>query len=103
VADNVTRIKSLQDRVLNEPIRTERERHQAALNDLLEETKRLGRQIQKVVKEEQARNEKLEKKRSVLSARDLSELHIRKTQIGTHSKRFLDIWTEFNNTQVKFR
>ncbi len=99
------RLKALQDRVLNEPSRTERERHQAALNDLVDENKKIGRQIQKVIKEEQARNEKLEKRvaASGLSARELSELHIRKTQIGTHSKRFLDIWTEYNNVQVRFR
>ena len=99
------RLKALQDRVLNEPSRTERERHQAALNDLVDENKKIGRQIQKVIKEEQARNEKLEKRvaASGLSARELSELHIRKTQIQTHSKRFLDIWTEYNNVQVKFR
>jgi t-SNARE complex subunit (syntaxin) len=102
---NLGTIKKLQDRVLNEPSRSERERHQASLNDLIEENKKLGRYLQKVIKEEQARNEKLEKRVAAhgLSARELSELHIRKTQIGTHSKRFLDIWTEYNNVQVRFR
>jgi hypothetical protein len=47
LSTNLTRIKALQDRVLNEPSRSERERHQAALNDLVEENKRLGRVLQK--------------------------------------------------------
>lgn len=46
--------------------------------------------------------EKLSGKKG-LTSKDLSELHIRKIQIQTHSKRFLEIWTEYNNIQVEYR
>jgi len=49
-----------------------------------------------------SRNEKLDSKKNQ-SSKDRSEIHIRKVQINTHSQRFLEIWTEFNNLQVEYR
>ena len=95
VKKNVDNIKVLQHKILNEPIKSERDKHQQAYNDLLEENKRLYRKIQKLLKEEQAKIEKMEKKGSLV-AKEYAELRVRKTQIQTHSTRFMEIWTEYS-------
>merc|ERR1711874_532868 len=55
VKKNVDNIKVLQHKILNEPIKSERDKHQEAYNGLLDENKRLYRKIQKMMKEEQAK------------------------------------------------
>merc|ERR1712228_208620 len=45
VRKNVGNIKELQHKILTEPIKSERDKHQQARNDLLEENKRLYRKI----------------------------------------------------------
>jgi len=102
VKKNVDNIKVLQHKILNEPIKSERDKHQHAYNDLLEENKRLYRKIQKLLKEEQAKIEKMEKRGSLV-AKEYAELRVRKTQIQTHSTRFMEIWTEYSTGQVEFR
>jgi len=102
VEQNVAQMNILQKKVFSTPVRSEREKFQAELSDYINQNKQLGRKIQKVVKEEQSKVEKLSGKKG-LTSKDLSELHIRKIQIQTHSKRFLEIWTEYNNIQVEYR
>lgn len=103
IEKNVGEMKLLQKMVFSTPSRSEREKLQAKLNDLIDINKSLGRKVQKTVKEEQQKINKLESKSSGLSSKDWSELNIRKIQISTHSKRFLEIWTEYNNIQVWYR
>ena len=103
VEKNVGEMKLLQKMVFSTPSRSEREKLQAKLSDLIDINKSLGRKVQKTVKEEQQKINKLESKSSGLSSKDWSELNIRKIQISTHSKRFLEIWTEYNNIQVWYR
>ena len=52
-------------------------RFQSELGDLVNENKKLGRKVQKVIKEEKDRNEKLDSKKNQ-SSKDRSEIHIRK-------------------------
>eukprot|EP00088_Acartia_fossae_P065779 TRINITY_DN811_c1_g1_i1.p1 TRINITY_DN811_c1_g1~~TRINITY_DN811_c1_g1_i1.p1 ORF type:complete len:382 (-),score=93.56 TRINITY_DN811_c1_g1_i1:93-1238(-) len=99
---NVGKMKVLQSKIFATPVRTERERFQSELGDLVAENKSLGRAAQKVIKEQKEVNERLDGKKGQ-SSKYRSEMHIRKIQVNTHSKRFLEIWTEFNNLQVEYK
>ena len=67
VKKNVDNIKVLQHKILNLPIKSERDKHQEAYNDLLEANRRLYRKIQKMMKEEQAKITKMEKRGSLVA------------------------------------
>merc|ERR1712168_1185892 len=102
IEKNVAEMKLLQKKTFNTPVASQREKFQAELNDLISVNKQLGRRVQKFIKEEQSNNEKHSAK-SGLKASELSDLHIKRVQIQTHSKRFLDVWTEYNNIQTEYR
>jgi len=102
IQKNVDEIKKIQKGILTEPSRTEREKHQAKHNDLVEVNKSLGRKVQKLIKEEQEKISKLENK-GKFTSNELNELRMKKTQISTQSNRFLEVWAEYNTLQVEFR
>jgi len=102
IKQNVDYMKRLQKMILTEPSKSEREKHQAKHGDLLSTNKGLGSKVQKLIKEQSERNNKLEKK-GTLTSNEWSELRLKKTQVQTASNRFLDIWTEYNSLQVEFR
>jgi len=102
IEKNVVEMKLLQKKTFNTPVASQREKFQAELNDLIGLNKQLGRRVQTFIRDEQARNDKLSSK-SGLKSSELSELHIRKVQVQTHSKRFLDVWTDYNNIQTEYR
>ena len=84
--------------VLSEPSASERQKHLKHLQNLVKENKGLGATLQKQLKEEKGLVEKLAKRQDAGS-----EVEIRRTQTSACSRRFLDIWTEYNNIQVEFR
>lgn len=97
IAENVNKLKTVQNKVLNEPSQQERQKHVATQTTLVQENKAIGRKIQKQIKEEQQKLTKLERDQII------GDVNIRNTQLQSVSKRFLDIWTEYNNAQVEFR
>eukprot|EP00092_Neocalanus_flemingeri_P008673 GFUD01009343.1.p1 GENE.GFUD01009343.1~~GFUD01009343.1.p1 ORF type:complete len:273 (+),score=79.87 GFUD01009343.1:501-1319(+) len=97
LTENVNNLKTVQQKVLNEPSQQERQKQLSIQNNLIHENKVIGRKIQKQIKEEQQKLVKLERDQTI------SDINIRNTQIRSISRRFLDVWTEYNNAQVEFR
>jgi len=96
--DNVGELKLVQAKVLAEPSERERVKHLTKQQNLVRENKALGSSLQKQIKEEKARNLKLSK-----NVDKSSEMEIRRTQSQAAAQRFLNVWTEYNNTQTEFR
>jgi len=102
IEKNVDKMKTLQRKVFATYVKSEREKFQSELADLENTNKVIGRKVQKLIKDEKETIEKLESKKNQTSS-NLSNLHIRKIQIQTHSQRFFEIWRDFNNIQVEYR
>jgi len=97
ITENVKKLKTLNNRILNEPSQTERQKQVGEQGTIIQENKSLSRKLQKSLEEER-------KKLSSTSEESRNnEFNIKKTQLQTVSQRFLDIWTEYNNLQVEFR
>jgi len=96
--DNVGELKLVQAKVLAEPSERERVKHLTKQQNLVRENKALGSSLQKQIKEEKARNLKLAK-----NVDKSSEMEIRRTQTQAAAQRFVNVWTEYNNTQTEFR
>jgi len=96
--DNVGELKLVQAKVLAEPSERERVKHLTKQQNLVRENKGLGSSLQKLIKQEKARNLKLAKNED-----KSSELEIRRTQTQAAAQRFFQVWTEYNNTQNEFR
>ena len=88
----------MQAKVLAEPSERERVKHLTKQQNLVRENKGLGSTLQKLIKQEKARNLKLAKNED-----KSSELEIRRTQTQAAAQRFFQVWTEYNNTQNEFR
>ena len=88
----------MQAKVLAEPSERERVKHLTKQQNLVRENKGLGSSLQKLIKQEKARNLKLAKNED-----KSSELEIRRTQTQAAAQRFFQVWTEYNNTQNEFR
>ena len=95
LAENVSKLKSVNNRILNEPSQTEREKHLSCQAEIISENKIVGRKLKKEIEEE----------KSKLSKQNQSgtEKTIKETQLQTTLKRFLAVWTEYNNVQVEIR
>merc|ERR1712243_381943 len=98
ITENTDKLKAIQKKVLSEPSQQERQKLISTQNDLIHDNKVIGRKIQKQIKEEQQKLSKLARDES-----NLNDINIRNTQIQSLGKRFLDIWTEYNNSQIEFR
>jgi len=97
ITENVNSLRSVNNRILNEPSQTERQKQVGEQGTLIQENKTLSRKLQKSLKEEK-------KKLSSTPAHGrTNEFSIKNTQLQTVSQRFLDILTEYNNLQVEFR
>ena len=94
----VGELKLVQAKVLAEPSERERVKHLTKQQNLVRENKALGSSLQKQIKEEKARNLKLAKNED-----KSSEMEIRRTQTQAAAQRFVNVWTEYNNTQAEFR
>jgi len=97
ITENVNKLKTLNNRILNEPSQTERQKQVGEQGTIIQENKSLSRKLQKSLKEER------KKLSSTPPESRSNEFTIKKTQLQTVSQRFLDIWTEYNNIQVEFR
>jgi len=102
IKKNIDEIKILQKRVLYEPSKVERDKHQGELNGLTDVNKSLGAKVQRLIKNEIEANNKLDEKPG-MSSQQLNELRMRKSTIATQSARYLEIWREYSNLQVEFR
>merc|ERR1712013_115354 len=98
ITENTDKLKAIQRKGLSEPSQQERQKLISTQNDLIHNNKVVGRKIQKQIKEEQQRLSKLARDES-----SLNDINIRNSQIQSLGKRFLDIWTEYNNSQIEFR
>jgi syntaxin 1B/2/3 len=98
ITENTDKLKTVQKKILCEPSQQERQKLMSTQNDLIHDNKIVGRKIQKQIKEEQQKLSKLAKDESALN-----DINIRNTQIQSLGKMFLDIWTQYNNSQIEFR
>ena len=97
LAANVETLKSVNNKILTEPSQMERKNHLSCQADIISNNKIVGRKLQKDIKEEKQRLAKPPEDQTV------AEKTIRNTQLQTTSKRFLDVWAEYNAVQVEFR
>lgn len=93
LAENVETLKSVNNRILGEPSQTERKKHLSSQAEVISNNKLIGRKLQKEIQEE----------KQILGLVSGTEMTIRSTQLQTTSKRFLDVWIEYNNIQLEFR
>merc|ERR1719369_2004268 len=99
---NVKKIQTLQIQILQSP--TEDQRKKDELNDLNDDTKKLANKIRQMLKIQQSDNEKNQQKDSTqLNARQQTDLRLRLTQVASQSKRFQEVWSEYNDSQLDFR
>lgn len=116
IKTNVEVVKSLQKKILSSVNPEENAASESKLSDLVAENKRLSRKVQNTLKNEKARvEEKLTKQPSPIkkltskkksedkSQKRKTELRMRQTQIDAQSKRFFDIWSEYNLIQATYR
>ena len=107
IQSNNSEIRKLQVKVLGAVNQEQVEKDRATLDDKVAENKKFGVRIRNALKKEQDRlddkalaasnNDGQQK-----SARENHEMRLRRTQIAAHSRRFYDLWTEYNNQQVKY-
>ena len=108
--ENVEEVKKLQRKILNAAHKSEAEH--ARLNDIYATTFKLAQNIRKLIAEEQDYvDKKLNPKKTTSplkinkksTARQLTDLRVRKTQLDGQSTRMYNIWAEYNQIQVQFR
>lgn len=97
VTENVNSLKAVNNKIINEPSSTERQKLVSVQEKLIHDNKVVGRRLQKMIKEEKQRLA------NTVPEHQTSEHNIKKTQLQTASQRFLDIWTQYNNHQLEFR
>ena len=97
VTENVNKLKAINQRILNEPSQVERQKQVSEQGTLIQDNKNVSRKLQKQIKEEKKRLA------SVPVNQRNNEHTIKDTQLQTASKRFLDVWTEYNDLQLEFR
>merc|ERR1712012_127490 len=84
------------------------EENRAKLDDKVAENKKYGVRIRNALKRAQDRQddkaiEASKEDGTKKSAKENHELRLRRTQIAAQSRRFYDLWTEYNNQQVDYR
>ena len=101
-------VKKLQRKILNAVHKDENDH--AKLNDLYAATFKYAQNIRKALADEQDRVEKklnpektLSPFKKNLTARQQTDLRVRKTQLDGQSKRMFEIWNDYNESQVKYR
>ena len=71
---------------------------------ILAATTRLANKIRETLKGEQAKNEKNQQQDTTkLSGRQQTDLRLRLTQVNSQSKRFQEVLSEYNDSQLNFR
>ena len=70
----------------------------------LDATKKLANKIRQTLKIQQGKNDKSQEQDTTkLSARQQTDLRLRLTQVASQSKRFQEVWSEYNDSQLNFR
>ena len=105
IESNNKEIRRLQVQVLGGTAQVQVEENRAKLDDKVAENKKYGVRIRNALKKEQDRldDKAIEASKedgSKKSAKENHELRLRRTQIAAQSRRFYDLWTEYNNQQV---
>jgi len=108
IENNNTEIRRLQAQVLGGTIQQQVEESRAKLDDRVAENKKIGIRIRNALKKEQdtiddesiqaSKDDTKEK-----SSREKHEMRLKRTQLASHSKRFYDLWSEYNSQQVDYR
>ena len=101
VKANVAEIRTLQKAILTSTRQDEQK--EARMNDLIAENKKFGKKIRDVIKKEQDFLEKKFTSPKKMTQQRQMDMRMRRTQVAAQSKRFYDIWTEYNNGQVEYR
>ena len=108
IESNNKDIRKLQVKVLSGTNQQQVEKDRTSLDEKVAENKRYGVRIRNALKKEQDRlddksiaaaKEDGQKK----SAKENHEMRLRRTQIAAQSRRFYDLWTEYNNQQVIYK
>ena len=107
IESNNKDIRKLQVKVLGGVNEQQVTKDRATLDDKVADNKKYGVRIRNALKKEQdklddkaiaANNEDGKKK----SAKENHEMRLKRTQIAAQSRRFYDLWTEYNNQQVNY-
>ena len=106
IESNNKEIRRLQVQVLGGTAQQQVEENRAKLDDKVAENKKYGVRIRNALKKEQDRldDKAIEASKDdgkKKSAKENHELRLRRTQIAAQSRRFYDLWTEYNNQQVR--
>merc|ERR1711997_903527 len=103
VQKNVSKIETLQTRILHAVSQKDVEKEKQELNDLNDNTKRVANRIRESLKTQQDNNEKNKKETSKLSSREQTDQRLRITQVASQTKRFSEVWSTYNESQLEFR
>jgi len=108
IESNNKEIRRLQVQVLGGTAQQQVEENRAKLDDKVAENKKYGVRIRNALKRAQDRldDKAIEASKedgTKKSAKENHELRLRRTQIAAQSRRFYDLWTEYNNQQVDYR
>jgi len=101
VQKNVSRIETLQTRILQAVSQNQKEKDE--LNDLNDNTKRVANKIRESLKTQQDNNEKNKKETTKLTSREQTDQRLRITQVASQTKRFSEVWSTYNESQLEFR
>ena len=66
-------------------------------------TKRLANKIREALKTQQDYNEKNKKETTNLTSRQQTDQRLRLTQVASQTKRFQEVWSKYNESQLEFR
>ena len=97
VSGNVDKLKTVNSKIINEPSQIERKKLVSVQEEIIQRNKSVGKKLQKVIKEEK------QKLASIPKDLRSSDFTIKDTQLKNSSKRFFDLWTQYNNIQLDYR
>lgn len=108
IESNNKDIRKLQVKVLSGTNQQQVEKDRTSLDEKVAENKRYGVRIRNALKKAQDRLddksiEAAKEDGQKKSAKENHEMRLRRTQIAAQSRRFYDLWTEYNNQQVDYR
>jgi len=103
VQKNVSIIGTLQTKILQCVSQKDVEKEKDELNDLNDSTKRLANKIREALKTQQDYNEKNKKETTNLTSRQQTDQRLRLTQVASQTKRFQEVWSKYNESQLEFR
>jgi len=95
------RIEKLQKKILHAVTPNPKEKDE--LNELNDENKRLAKKIREALKIQQDKNDNTQAEESKLTSRQQTDFRLRVTQVSSQTKRFQEIWTKYNESQLEFR